>query len=101
MLALEPLLRHVFAIGVLLGMIALSSLMRHFGSPTSTNAPATLGKWRRTPVGWTSTYEQPVRTTDPNAAHLIHPAVVATLQTLLSVGALLSFSEWKQRRADS
>ena len=58
-------------------------------------------QWRRTANGWepTSGWNDSGLALPPAALHL-HPAIVAMLQTLISVGALLTFEFTDEDEAD-
>lgn len=58
-------------------------------------------EWRRTVNGWepTSVWSESGLSLPPAALHL-HPAVVAMLQALISIGALLTFEFTDEDEAD-
>ncbi len=61
---------------------------------TQTTAKDSLGQWRYTAQGWRKDVERPDQEIDEDERTIrwtVHPLAVATLQLLLSIGALIAF----------
>ena len=97
------LLNRKFVLGFLLGMLLSACGREIFRSdtavdmgPIGTLEKAKAGEWRRTIDGWKLIRRQPLSSCPATASgdwSNLHPAVPAALLLLISVGALLAFSD--------
>lgn len=80
-------MRTVVILSLMCGMAGL--VVRRSGPPQPPKAAPGESQWRRTADGWEKT---PLRRPPLVAARVPHPGLVAALQGMLSVAALLAFT---------